>query len=117
MRLELLERRAAVIAPIDTLHLSWLRGGRPDGSDLVDALKAMADARLLFPAEIGEVLEQGSTLLLAYIEHLKWQRMAAGNRFDREDLLERECALEAGLKPKIQELRARLAAEARIGEG
>jgi hypothetical protein len=118
MRLELLDRRTAVIAPIDTLWLSWSRGTRPDGGDLADALKAVEEARLIFPTDLAEALEQSSAQLLAYIDHLHWQRseVANGRRFDRHEMLERELELEAGLKPRIQELRARLAAEARIGD-
>ena len=116
LRMKLLERRASVIAPIDTLYLSWSRGTRPDGGDLVDALKAVEEARLLFSAGLAEALEQSSAQLLAYIDHVRWQRSEAGSRFDHHENLERELELEAGLKPRIQELRARLAAEARVGD-
>lgn len=115
-RLELLDRRRAAIAPIESLWLAWASGGRPGEALLADAARALAEARLLFAGHLQTELDEAVLLIVEHVRGRSWQRAAieAGRRNERADLIDEEIAREHRLKPRIAELRDRLADAARM---
>lgn len=115
-RLELLDRRRAALAPIESLWLAWTSGGRPDEALLADAAHGLAAARLLFGDPLQAELEEAALLIAEQIRGLGWQQDAirAGRRDERADLIDAEIAREHALKPKIAALRDRLADATRL---
>jgi hypothetical protein len=115
-RLDLLDRRRAAIAPIESLWLAWAGGGRPDEAQLADAAQALAEARTLFADALQAELDEAALLIVAHVRGKSWQRAAiqAGRRDERADLIDEEIARERSLKPKIADLRIRLADAARM---
>jgi hypothetical protein len=115
-RLDLLDRRRAAIDPIESLWLAWAGGGRPDEALLAEAARALAEARLLFAAHLQAELDEAVLLIVAHVRGQGWQRAAiqAGRRGERADLIDEEIARERILKPKIADLRIRLADAARL---
>jgi len=117
-RLAMLDRRLAAIAPLDALWLGWTRGARPERAMIACALTALAEARLVFPESFAGALDEASTLLLAYERHQTALEAAldGGRRYEREEMFERELALEQALKPTLESLRVQLAGAARIAD-
>jgi hypothetical protein len=115
-RLDLLDRRRAVIAPIESLWRAWAGGGRPDEALLADAARALAEARMLFADHLQAELDEAALLILAQVRGQSWQRDAirAGRRDERADLIDEEIARERTLRPRIAALRDRLADAARL---
>ena len=115
-RLELLDRRRAAIAPIETLWLAWAGGGRPQEALLADAARALTEARLLFADHLQADLDEAILLIVEQVRGQGWQRaaVAAGRRDERADLIDEEIARERKLKPRIADLRVRLADAARM---
>jgi hypothetical protein len=114
-RLDLLDRRRAVIAPIESLWRAWT-SGRPDEAQLAEAARALAEARLLFAGHLQTEIDETVLLIVAHLRGRSWQRAAiqAGRRDERADLIDQEIAREHQLKPRIAGLRDRLADAARI---
>jgi hypothetical protein len=115
-RLGLLDRRRAALAPIEALSLAWARDCRPDEAALTEAARAVGEARLLFPAALAADLEEAAALLAMHARGRSWQRAAveARRHEERADLFAEEIERERLLKPRIAELRQRLAEAARI---
>jgi hypothetical protein len=116
-QLAMLDRRLKAIAPLDALWLGWSSEGRPPAPAIAGALAALAEARLVFPGEIEAALEELSALLLAYRGHqaeVAAAREDGSGRSRREEMLEREIAIEQALRPKLAALRERLGAAARV---
>jgi hypothetical protein len=115
-RLELLDRRRAAIAPIESLWLAWASGGRPGEALLADAARALAEARLLFATHLQAELDEAVLLIVEHVRGQSWQRAAieAGRHDERADLIDQEIAREHRLKPRIADLRVRLADAARM---
>ena len=115
-RLALLDRRRAAIAPIESLWLAWAGGGRPSEALLSEAARALAEARLLFAGHLQAELDEAALLIVAHVRGQSWQRAAieAGRHDERADLIEEEIARERALKPRIADLRMRLADAARV---
>jgi hypothetical protein len=116
--LALLDRRAAALAPLDALWLGWSRGARPDRAALDCAMRALAAARLLYPADCAEEMELAAALMADCLRERQWQEAArdSGRHLDRAGLLEAEVAREDGLRRRIASLRARLVDAARVGD-
>jgi hypothetical protein len=116
LRLDLLDRRRAAIAPIESLWLAWARGGSPDEALLGDAIRALAEARLLFADHLQAELDETALLIVEYVRCQNWQRDAhrAGRYDERADLIGEEIAREARLKPRVESLRIRLSDAARM---
>jgi hypothetical protein len=115
-RLDLLDRRRAAIAPIESLWLAWAGGGRPGEALLADAARALTEARLLFAGHLQAELDETVLLIVEHVRGQGWQRAAveAGRRDERADLIDEEIARERKLKPRIADLRVRLADAARM---
>ena len=115
-RLELLDRRRVAIAPIESLWLVWAGGSRPGEALLAEAARAIAEARLLFAEALDAELDEAALLLAEHVRGRAWQRDAiqAGRRDESADLIDAEIAREQALKPRIAELRIRLAEAARL---
>ena len=115
-RLDLLDRRSAAIAPIESLWLAWSAGGRPNESLLAEAARAIAEARLLFGGPLETELDEAALLIAEHVRGQVWQRDAilAGRRDERAELIEAEIAREQALKPRIAALRVRLVEAARL---
>jgi hypothetical protein len=115
-RLDLLDRRRAAIAPIESLWLAWAGGGRPDEAQLADAGRAIAEARTLFADQLQPELDEAALLIVAQVRGQSRQRDAirAGRRDKRADLIDEEIAREQELRPRIAALRDRLAEAARL---
>ena len=115
-RLALLDRRRAAIAPIETLWLAWAGGGRPGEALLAEAARALGEARLLFGDHLQAELDEAVVLIVEHVRGQGWQRAAieAGRRDERADLIDEEIARERMLKPRIADLRIRLAEAARM---
>ena len=114
-RLELLDRRRAAIAPIESLWLAWSGGSRPGEALIIEAARGIAEARLLFGNPLEAELDEAALLLAEHVRGRSWQRDAvqAGRRDESADLIDAEIARERALKPLIAALRARLAEAAR----
>jgi hypothetical protein len=115
-RLALLDRRRAAIAPIEALWLAWAGGGRPGETMLAEAARALAEARLLFAGHLQAELDEAALLIVEHVRGQSWQRAAieAGRHDERADLIGEEIARERALKPRIADLRIRLADAARM---
>ena len=115
-RLELLDRRRAAIAPIETLWCCWAVGGLPDEALLTEAARALAEARLLFAGHLQADLDGAALLVVEHLRCRGWQRAAidSGRRDERADLIREEIAREPKLKLSIADLRVRLADAARM---
>lgn len=116
-RLDLLDRRRAAIAPIESLWLAFASGGRPDEALLADTIRALAEIRLLFAGHLQAELDDTVLLVVEHMRGQGWQRAAiqAGRHDERADLIAEEITREGRLKPKIEMLRSRLADAARAG--
>jgi len=116
LRLDLLDRRRAVIAPIESLCLAWASSGRPDEALLAEAIRALAEARLLFADHLQADLDETALLIVEHIRGHSRQREAvrAGRHDERADLIGEEIIRERRLKPKIEMLRNQLADAARM---
>ena len=114
MRIELLDRRRALCVRIDALWLCWARCERPGQGLLADAA---AEARMLFPAELGPDLDEVAGLLASAARHQSWQQAAIDHRRHEERLalLDQEEQMMRMLKPKIAGLRALLVEAGRPG--
>jgi hypothetical protein len=117
-RLGLLDRRRAALAPIEALSLAWARDCRPDEAALSAAALAIGEARLVFPAELAAELDEAAALLIVHARGRSWQRAAveARRHEERADLIAEEIERERLLKPRLVELRMRLAEAARIAD-
>jgi hypothetical protein len=115
-RHDLLDLRRAAIAPIESLWLAWAGGGLPDDDLLAEAARALAEARLLFAADLAGELDEAAALILEQVRGRRWQRAAidAGRHDERTDLIGEEMARERQLKPRIASLRLRLFEAARL---
>jgi len=115
-RLDLLDRRRAAIAPIEALWLAWASGRIPDEAQLADAVRALAEARLLFADHLQAELDEAMLLIVEHVRGMDWQRAAldAGRHGERADLIDEEIARERRLKPRIEALRIRLGDAARM---
>jgi hypothetical protein len=115
-RLDLLDRRRAAIAPIETLWLAWASGGMPSEAQLAEAARALAEARLLFAEPLQAELDEAALLVVEHVRGQSWQRAAidAGRYSERADLIDEEIARERRLKPRIEALRASLIDAARM---
>lgn len=114
-RLDLLDRRRAAIAPIESLWLALASGNRANEALLADAIRALAEVRLLFADHLQAELDETVLLIVEHVRGQDWQRaaVAAGRHDERADLISEEIARERRLKPKIEELRIRLTDAAR----
>ena len=114
-RLDLLDRRRAAIAPIESLWLALASGGRADEALLADAIRALAEVRLLFADQLQAELDETTLLIVEHVRGQDWQRAAveAGRHDQRADLIAEEIARERRLRPKIETLRIRLTDAAR----
>jgi hypothetical protein len=114
-RLDLLDRRRAAIAPIESLWLAWASGGIAGEAQLADAVRALAEARLLFADHLQAELDETMLLIVEHVRGQSWQRAAleAGRHSERADLIDEEIARERRLKPRIESLRTRLGDAAR----
>jgi hypothetical protein len=110
-RLELLERRESVCAPLDAPWLCWARCLAPDDEALHAAMQAAEAAKRLFAAELEPDLDEVARLLGRLCRQRALQREAvlAGRHGERVALLEEESATERALKPKLAALRTLLA--------
>ena len=110
-RLELLERRESVCAPLDALWLCWARCLAPEDDMFHAAMQAAEAAKRLFAAELEPDLDEVAHLLAALCQQRALQREAvlAGRHGERVALLEAESATERMLKPKLAALRTLLA--------
>jgi hypothetical protein len=115
-RLALLDRRRAAIAPLESLWLAWAGGGRPSEALLADAARALGEARLLFADHLQPELDEAVLLIVEHVRGEGWQRAAieAGRYDERAALIDEEIARERKLKPRIADLRLRLADAARM---
>jgi hypothetical protein len=114
-RLDLLDRRRAAIAPIESLWLALARGNRANEALLADAIRALAEVRLLFADHVQAELDETVLLIVEHARGQDWQRAAveAGRHDERADLIAEEIARELRLKPRIEKLRVRLTDAAR----
>src|SRR6185503_5402042 len=110
-RLNLLERRESVCAPLDVLWLCWTRCLTPEDEALHAAMQAAEAAKRLFSAELEPDLDEVARLLAALCRQRALQREAvlAGRHGERVALLDEESATERMLKPKLAALRTLLA--------
>jgi hypothetical protein len=118
-QLALLDRRRAAIQPLDALAAAWTRSCRPAQALVAAAGAALDEAHSVFPRALAPELDEAAALLLCYRRHQDEAEAAIGDgrRSTREEMLEREIALESALKPKLAGLRRRLADAARLPEG
>jgi hypothetical protein len=112
----LLDRRRAALAPLEALWTTWSHDRRPDEAQLAEAARALGEARLLFGDGLAAEVEAVAALLVEQVRGQARQRAAvAASRYEeRADLIGEEIERERGLKPRVTELRQRLAAAARI---
>jgi len=110
-RLELLERRESVCAPLDALWLCWARCLTPEDEALLAAMQAAEVAKRLFSADVEPDMDKVERLLAGLCRQRALQREAvlAGRHGERVAWLEAESATERMLKPKLGALRTLLA--------
>jgi hypothetical protein len=116
LRLALLDRRLAVVAPLETFRLAIGRGCRPDLEICRGAAQALGEARLLFPGSLAGELTEAAALLRDYARNLAWQHEAVGSgrHGERIELAEAEIAIEQRLRPKLDGICSRLAQNTRV---
>jgi hypothetical protein len=114
-RLDLLDRRRAAIAPLESLWLAWAGGRLPDQDLLAQAARALAEARLLFGDPLQAELDEAALLIVEHVQGLDRQRaaVAGGRHGERTDLIAEEIERERRLRPLVADLRLRLVEAAR----
>jgi hypothetical protein len=116
LKLALLDRRLAVIAPLEDLCLALDRGCRVEANALAAAARALGEARLLFPGALAAEMAEVAALLHGYERNQAWLREAvgAGRHEERKGLADAEMAIEQVLKPKLTGLGSMFAQVARL---